>query len=90
MFPFPYPFGIGVMPYPAGDNVPSGTFAMSGERSCWTHDGKLGKCGSVRSCYPNSRLPELSSLETWVIGTRGTCYYAEPSGRQVLKFNDHD
>lgn len=82
-FPFPYPFAFG-SPFGAetSDYVPSNTFFMSG-RSCWTHDGKLGTCGSVRSCYPNSRLPELSNLETWVIGTRGTCYYAEPNGRQV-------
>ena len=84
IFPYPYPFAVFASPFGAelADTVPSNTFMMSG-RSCWTHDGKLGTCGSVRSCYPNSRLPELSNLETWVIGTRGTCYYVEPSGRQV-------
>jgi len=38
---------------------------------------------SIRECYPFTRFPDLSDLETWAIGTKGTCHYGEPTGRQV-------
>ena len=56
---------------------------MMNEKTCWTPDGQMGRCGSVRSCYPHVKLPSLSNLETWVLGTRGTCHYVEPDGRNV-------
>ena len=53
------------------------------ERSCWTFDNKHGTCTAVRECYPYTKVHQLDNLETWVIGTKGTCNYIEPSGRQV-------
>lgn len=92
-FPFPYPFPFSSIspsasalfdsPFQTSSGLPSSTFVMT-DRSCWTLDGKLGTCGSVRSCYPNFKLPELSNLETWVLGIRGTCNYVESDGRQVI------
>jgi hypothetical protein len=93
-FPFPFPFGEQSDIFPAenagqSSNFPSSTFLAS-EKSCFTTEGKLGSCTSVRSCYPKFKLPELSNLETWVIGTRGTCHYVEKDGRQVIIFfNEH-
>lgn len=70
--------------YPTSDQ-----FALSGssglaERSCWTLDGILGTCGSIRDCYPNIRLPESSVADQWIIGARGGCNYAKSSGKQVI------
>ena len=62
---------------------PAGTFLLT-DRACWTANGRVGICGTVRQCYPNVRLPQLSNLETWVLGSRGTCNYVENDGRQVL------
>ena len=62
--------------------LPSSTFKMD-DKSCWTPDGKMGTCGTVRSCYPHFKLPDLSNLETWVLGTRGTCHYVQRDGRNV-------
>ena len=62
--------------------MPSGTFMMA-DRTCWTNDGKMGICGPVRACYPHAKLPDLSNLETWVLGVSGTCNYVEQDGRNV-------
>jgi len=59
------------------------------ERSCWTREGKTGTCMSIRECYPFTRFPDLSDLETWAIGTKGTCHYGEPTGRQVMDLKSH-
>ena len=59
------------------------------ERSCWTREGKTGTCMSIRECYPFTRFPDLSDLETWAIGTKGTCHYGEPTGRQVMDLMAH-
>ena len=54
------------------------------ERSCYTFDNKRGYCRSVHECYKLTKLhKEISNLETWILGTRGTCNYVEPTGRQV-------
>lgn len=91
-FPFPFPsaeqgdsFSVDVS---AGQlsNLPSSSTLLVSEKSCFTTEGKLGSCTSVRSCYPKFKLPQLSNLETWVIGTRGTCHYVEKDGRQVNLF----
>lgn len=89
-FPFPFPFAASPVSFPGNTfdggpslGAPSNTFVLAAERSCWTTEGRVGSCTSVRTCYPKFKLPELSNLETWVIGTRGTCHYVEPDGRQV-------
>jgi len=53
------------------------------ERACWTRESRTGTCMSIRECYPFVRFPDLTNLETWAIGTKGSCHYEEPSGRQV-------
>ena len=41
-----------------------------------TFDSQSGVCLSVRECYPYTKLHQLlSPLETWVIGTVGTCHF---------------
>jgi len=65
-----------------GSIQPGGTFMMT-DRACWMTNGRVGICSTVRQCYPNVRLPQLGNLETWMLGSRGTCSYVEPDGRQV-------
>ena len=62
--------------------LPSGTFLMT-DQSCWTSDGKFGTCTSVRSCYPNLKLPSTNELDSWILSGRGTCLMTEPDGKQV-------
>lgn len=62
--------------------LPSGTYLLS-DRSCWTPDGLLGTCSSVRSCNPNVKLPLQNDVDSGISIARGTCRYAEPDGRQV-------
>ena len=58
-----------------------------GNRSCLTYELKSGICMPATECYPYTKMHQtISNLETWVMGTRGMCNYAEPSGKQV-KFN---
>jgi hypothetical protein len=53
--------------------------------SCMTFDGQPGTCLSARECYPYTKVHQsLSSNETWVIGSLGTCHLStEANGRQV-------
>lgn len=54
-------------------------------RSCVTFDGQPGFCQTVQDCYPYTKLHQsISPLETWIIGTRGTCHFVEASGRHVI------
>lgn len=66
--------------------LPSGTFLMS-ERTCWTSQGQMGTCGSLRSCYPNIQLQY--NFESLIFGGRSTCVFTDHTGRQVIfkKFN---
>lgn len=51
---------------------------------CLTYDGHSGVCLPVSECYPYTEAHRsIDNLDTWVIGTRGTCNYVEPSGKQV-------
>ena len=53
---------------------------------CYTTDGRIGNCTSVRSCYPKVKLPKLSP-KSWVTASlRGTCHYLE-NGKQVTTQN---
>ncbi|XP_032786100.1 serine protease 44 [Daphnia magna] len=67
--------------YPYADLA--GHSPMLSERSCFTRDGNLGYCTSVRSCYPTLALPPLHQAETWAILSSGTCHYARDDGFQV-------
>lgn len=62
--------------------LPSGTFLLT-DRTCWTPDGKLGTCSSIRSCNLNIKLPSQNDVDSGKLGARGTCVFAEPDGRQV-------
>lgn len=56
------------------------------DRSCLTFNKKAGVCKPVHECYPYTKAHQtLGNLETWVIGTLGTCNYVEPQGRQVSR-----
>lgn len=56
------------------------------DRSCVTFDRRAGVCRPLHECYPYTRAHQtLGNLETWVIGTLGTCNYVEPQGRQVSR-----
>ena len=54
---------------------------MLKESSCFTKEGSLGSCTSLRSCYPTIKLPQVNQPEMWV--TFETCSYAGEHGRQV-------
>ena len=43
----------------------------------------LGKCMSLKACYPYFKIPEFNTLDTWVMGLYDTCSYQSPQGRQV-------
>lgn len=62
--------------------LPSGTFLLTAQ-TCWTPDGKLGKCSTIRSCNPNIKLTSQNDVDSGKLGARGTCVFAEPGGRQV-------
>ena len=54
---------------------------------CYTTEGEIGHCTSVRSCYPKVKLPKLSNLKWWSTASlRGTCHYLE-NGKQVKNKN---
>jgi hypothetical protein len=58
----------------------------SDDRSCLTFDRHVGVCLPISECYPYTKMHKtIDNLESWVIGTRGTCNYVEPSGKQVKK-----
>lgn len=65
--------------------LPGGTFLIA-DRSCWTPDGQFGTCTSMRSCYPNTRLPSQKDLDSWLLSARATCAFVESDGRQVTSF----
>ena len=59
------------------------------ERSCRTFDDKAGRCRTVQQCYTLTKMhQQIDNLQTWILGTKGTCNYVEPTGRQVL--HDHE
>lgn len=63
---------------------PTPTRVEFNDRSCLTFDRRAGVCKPVHECYPYTKAHQtLGNLETWVIGTLGTCNYVEPQGRQV-------
>ncbi len=72
--------------YYQSTNLPSNTFMLK-ERSCFTKEGSIGSCTSLRSCYSTMKLlPLVNQEELWVMFTRGTCSYGGENGRQVLFF----
>ena len=44
---------------------------------------RTGLCKKVKSCYPNFKLFDFSSEDTWVMGLYDTCSYQSALGRQV-------
>jgi hypothetical protein len=69
--------------YYQSTNLPSNTFMLK-ERSCFTNEGSIGTCTSLRSCYPTFKLSQVNQEEMWVMFTRGTCNYGGENGRQVF------
>merc|ERR1711970_1314333 len=54
------------------------------DQPCLTKDSGLGKCMSLKACYPYFKIPEFNTLDTWVMGLYDTCSYQSPQGRQVF------
>lgn len=69
--------------YYQSTNLPSNTFMLK-ERSCFTNEGSIGSCTSLRSCYPTFKLSQVNQEEMWVMFTRGTCSYGGENGRKVF------
>jgi len=46
--------------------------------------GIIGRCMSLKECYPYFKLPELPVSDTWVMGLYDTCSYMGPTGRSVF------
>ncbi|XP_046451011.1 trypsin-1-like isoform X1 [Daphnia pulex] len=68
--------------YYQSTNLPSNTFMLK-ERSCFTNEGSIGTCTSLRSCYPTIKLSQVNQEEMWVMFTRGTCSYGGENGKQM-------
>ncbi|XP_057375476.2 transmembrane protease serine 11D-like [Daphnia carinata] len=49
---------------------------------CFTREGKLGSCTSLRSCYPNSESSAPNPLTWDMISKRSTCRYVGNGGKQ--------
>merc|ERR1711892_815626 len=54
------------------------------DQPCLIKDGGIGKCISLKACYPYFKIPEFNTLDTWVMGLYDTCSYQSPQGRQVF------
>jgi len=54
------------------------------DQPCLISDGGIGKCISLKSCYPYFKIPQFNTLDTWVMGLYDTCSYQSPQGRQVF------
>ena len=66
----------------SGDQTPE--MIDSDVRTCLTFDRHAGVCLPISECYPYTKMHKsIDNRESWVIGTRGTCNYVEPSGKQV-------
>jgi len=51
---------------------------------CISKERGLGKCMSLKECYPYFKLLELPQADTWVMGLYDTCSYMSPKGRSVF------
>nr|CAH0107104.1 unnamed protein product [Daphnia galeata] len=66
----------------SGDQTPE--MIDSDVRTCLTFDRHAGVCLPISECYPYTKMHKsIDNRESWVIGTRGTCNYVEPSGKQI-------
>merc|ERR1711881_19756 len=54
------------------------------DQPCLTKDSGIGKCMSLKACYPYFKIPEFNTLDTWVMGLYDTCSYQSPQGREVF------
>ncbi|XP_014218377.1 proclotting enzyme-like [Copidosoma floridanum] len=48
---------------------------------CVTLKGAVGKCLTLKECYPYFKIPNFPALEGWVLGIYDTCSYTEKDGR---------
>uniref|UniRef100_A0A336MH51 Phenoloxidase-activating factor 2 n=1 Tax=Culicoides sonorensis TaxID=179676 RepID=A0A336MH51_CULSO len=51
---------------------------------CLTSNNVLGKCTSLKNCYPYFKFPDLYSWERWMIGNYDTCTYYNEQGFQTF------
>jgi len=64
--------------------ISSLTRASLDDVPCLSKDKGTGLCKKVKSCYPNFKLFDFSSEDTWVMGLYDTCSYQSALGRQVF------
>jgi len=51
---------------------------------CLSKEEGIGRCMSLKSCYPYFKLPNFGASDTWVMGLYDTCSYMGPQGRTVF------
>lgn len=61
-------------------------FNMPTTGACFTSKGALGRCVSLRQCYPYFKQ-EANNFDNWILGMYDTCSYFTTQGRQVCIFN---
>ena len=61
----------------------SPVLATPREIPCLRKDTGLGKCMSLKTCYPYFKINDFKPEDTWVMGLYDTCSYQSTRGRQV-------
>uniref|UniRef100_A0A0C9Q9Y1 Sb_13 protein n=1 Tax=Fopius arisanus TaxID=64838 RepID=A0A0C9Q9Y1_9HYME len=49
--------------------------------TCLMLQGEVGRCTTFKECYPYFKIPNLGSLDGWVLGVYDTCSYTREDGR---------
>merc|ERR1712130_472747 len=62
----------------------SPVLATPREIPCLKKDTDLGRCMSLKSCYPYFKIHDFKAEDTWVMGLYDTCSYKSARGRQVF------
>jgi len=62
----------------------SPVLATPREIPCLRKDTGLGKCMSLKTCYPYFKIQDFKPEDTWVMGLYDTCSYQSTRGRQVF------
>jgi len=77
---YPQNFFVRVLPTP---EEPSAVQAPLNQ-ACVTKDGKYGYCMTLKECYPERKIFNISAEDTWVMGLLNTCSINTRKGRQVF------
>ncbi|CAB4069131.1 SYDE [Lepeophtheirus salmonis] len=55
---------------------------------CLTSTGRLGRCTSLKVCYPYFKSPNIIGSNTWIKGLYDTCSYIGKRAQQVRKIKN--